>query len=80
VAIVHIGPVSSADVMAIQAAGYPNTHLGHAAPAIASCANRHARMDTVRRIFDEADPGDPEDLPRAIERVERSIKTILQIS
>lgn len=78
VSIVHIGAVSSADVMAIHSGLYPEITLGHAAPAIASCANRHYRMDTVRRIFDEADPGDPEDLPRAVERVERSIKTILQ--
>lgn len=80
VSIVHIGPISSADVMAIQAGLYPEITLGHAAPSIASCANRHYRLDTVRRVFDEADPGDPDDLPRAVERVEKSIKTILQNS
>ena len=78
VSIVHIGQVSSADVMAIHSGLYPEIHLGHAAPSIASCANRHYRMDTVRRIFEEADPHDADDLPRAVERVERSIKTILQ--
>lgn len=78
VAIVHIGDISSADVMQVHSGLYPEVTLGHAAPAIASCANRFYRMDTVRRIFDEADPSDPEDLPRAVERVERSIKTILQ--
>lgn len=78
VSIVHIGPISSAEVMAVQAGLYPEITLGHAAPLIASCANRHYRLDTVRRIFDEADPNDPEDLPRAVDRVERSIKTILQ--
>lgn len=78
VSIVHIGPISSADVMAVHSGLYPEIHLGHAAPAIAACANRHYRMDTVRRIFDEADPVDADDLPRAVERVERSIKTILQ--
>ena len=81
VSIVHIGDVSSAEVMAVQAgqAGlYPEVTLGHAAPAIAACANRYYRMDTVRRIFEEADPSDPEDLPRAVERVGASIKTILQ--
>jgi DNA transposition AAA+ family ATPase len=78
VSIVHIGSVSSADVMAVHSGLYPEIHLGHAAPSIAACANRHYRMDTVRRIFDEADPADADDLPRAVERVERSIKTILQ--
>lgn len=78
VSIVHIGDVSSADVMAVHSGLYPEIMLGHAAPTIASCANRHYRMDTVRRIFDEADPEDAADLPKAIERVERSIKTILQ--
>lgn len=78
VSIVHIGQVSSAEVMAIHSGLYPEITLGHHAPAIASAANRHYRMDTVRRIFDEADPHDPEDLPRAIERVEKNIKTILQ--
>jgi DNA transposition AAA+ family ATPase len=80
VSIVHIGAVSSADVMAIHSGLYPEITLRNHAPAIASCANRHYRLDTVRRIFEEADPGDPEDLPRAVERVERSIKTILQNS
>jgi hypothetical protein len=78
VAIVHIGQVSSADVMAVHSGLYPDVHLGHAAPAIASCANRHYRMDTVRRIFEECDPSDSDDLPRAVERVEKDIKTILQ--
>lgn len=78
ISIIHIGDISSADVMFVHSGIYPETSLGNTAPAIASCANRHYRMDTVRRIFDEADPGDPDDLPRAVERVERSIKTILQ--
>lgn len=78
VSIVHIGPVSSADVMSIHSGLYPEITLGHTAPAIAACANRHYRMDTVRRVFDEADPQDPADLAQAVERVERSIKTILQ--
>lgn len=78
VSIVHIGPVSSAEVMAVHSGLYPEVTLGTAAPSIASCANRHYRMDTVRRIFDEADPNEPDDLPRAIERVERAIKTALQ--
>ena len=78
VSIVHIGPVSSADVMAVHSGLYPEITLGHTAPAIAACANRHYRMDTVRRIFDEADPNEPADLAQAVDRVERSIKTILQ--
>ena len=78
VAIIHIGPVSSADVMGIQAGLYPEITLGHTAPAIAACANRHYRMDTVRRIFDETDPNDPADLAQAVERVDRAVKTILQ--
>lgn len=78
VSIVHIGPISSAEVMAVHCGLYYEIKLGHAAPAIAACANRHYRLDTVRRIFDEADATDPDDLLRAVERVERSIKTILQ--
>jgi len=80
VSIVHIGKVSSADVMAIQAGLYPEITLGQSAPSIAACANRHYRMDTVIRIFDEADPDDASDLPNAVERVEKSIKTLLENS
>jgi hypothetical protein len=32
----------------------------------------------VRRIFDEAEPSDTEDLPRAIERVVKSLKAVRQ--
>ncbi len=78
VAIIHIGKVSSAEVMAIHSGLYPDVTLGHAAPSIAACANRYYAMDTVIRIFEEADPDDSEDLPRALDRVERDIKTILQ--
>lgn len=77
VAIIHIPPVSSADVMAMHSGLFPDLHLGHAAPALASAANRLHRLDTVRRIFDEAEPSDNEDLPRAIERVEKSLKAVL---
>lgn len=77
VAIIHIPPVSSADVMAMHSGLFPDLHLGHAAPALASAANRLHRLDTVRRIFDEAEPSDHDDLPRAIERVEKSLKAVL---
>lgn len=77
VAIIHIPPVSSADVMAMHGGLYPEHHLGHAAPALASAANRLHRLDTIRRIFDEAEPSEPEDLPRAAERVERSLKAVI---
>lgn len=76
VAIVHIPAVSSADVMALQLGLYPNIHLNGSAPAVASCSNRLHRMDTVRRIFDDCAPGDMEDLPRAIQRVERMIQAV----
>lgn len=76
VAIIHIPPVSSADVMAMHSGLYADLHLGHAAPSLASAANRLHRLDTVRRIFEEAEPSDAEDLPRAIERVERSLKAV----
>ena len=76
VAIIHIPPVSSADVMAMHSGLYADLHLGHAAPSLASAANRLHRLDTVRRIFEEAEPSDTEDLPRAIERVERSLKAV----
>ena len=78
VAIVHIPPVSSADVMALHAGLYSEISLGTAAPALASAANRMHRLDTVRRVFEEAEPDDSEDLPRAIERVEKSLKAVLQ--
>lgn len=78
VAIIHIGPVSSADVMAVHAAFFPEIRLGTCAPAIAACANRHARMDTVLRVFRETDPDDPDDLQAAIARTENAIRTILQ--
>ena len=78
VAIVHIPPVSSADVMALHAGLYSEITLGTAAPSLASAANRMHRLDTVRRVFEEAEPDDSEDLPRAIERVEKSLKAVLQ--
>jgi hypothetical protein len=77
VAIIHIPPVSSADVMAMHSGLYPDLVLGHAAPALASAANRLHRLDTVRRILDEAEPNESDDLPRAIERVEKSLKAVL---
>jgi len=80
VAIIHIPPVSSADVMALHAGLYPELVLGHAAPALASAANRLHRLDTVRRIFEEAEPSDGEDLPRAAERVERTLRAVMQKS
>ena len=78
VAIVHIPPVSSADVMSLHAGLYGEITLGNAAPALASAANRMHRLDTVRRVFEETEPDDAEDLPRAIERVEKSLKAVLQ--
>lgn len=77
VAIIHIPPVSSADVMAMHSGLYADLHLGYAAPSIASAANRLHRLDSVRRIFDEAEPSEPDDLPRAIERVEKSLRAVL---
>lgn len=76
VAIIHIGPVTSAEVLAIQASFYPELALGHHAPRIASAANKHARLDTVRRILEEAE--DAADVPAAVERVEGAIQTILK--
>lgn len=76
VAIIHIPPVSSADVMAMHSGLYADLHLGTTAPALASAANRLHRLDTVRRIFEETEPSEPEDLPRAIERVEKSLKAV----
>lgn len=78
VAIIHIPPVSSADVMALHAGLFSEITLGHAAPALASAANRMHRLDTVRRVFEETESEDAEDLPRAIERVEKSLKAVLQ--
>jgi len=77
VAIIHIPPVSSAEVMAMHSSLYPDLYLGHAAPSIASAANGLHRLDTVRRIFDEAEPSDADDLPRAIERVVKSLKAVI---
>jgi len=69
--------VNSAQVMAVHSAFFSDVHLGQAAPAIASFANRHCRMDTVIRVFQEADPENANDLTGALERVERSVKTQL---
>ena len=76
VAVVHIPAISSADVMAIHAGLYADVTLGQAAPALASCANRLHRLDTVVRIFAECDPGETDDLPRAAERVERALRAV----
>jgi len=76
VAIVHVPPVSSADVMALHAGLYADLVLGSAAPAVASAANRLHRLDTVVRIFEEAEPGEADDVPRAAERVERAMRAV----
>lgn len=76
VAIIHIGPVSSADVLAIHSAMYGDVPLGTAAVTLAAAANRMHRVDTICRVFEETEPGEADDLPRAIERVERSIRAV----
>lgn len=78
VAIVHIPQVSSAEVMAMHSGLYPEIHLGSAAASIASAANALHRLDSVKRIFEEAEPSDAEDLPRAVERVRRSMRAVVQ--
>jgi len=75
VAIIHIPPVSTGDILAIAAGLYPDVAIGTSAPAVAAAANRLHRMDTVRRIFDEADQGE-EDLRHASERVEKSLRPV----
>lgn len=69
-AIVHIPQVSSAEVMAVHTAFFPEIVLGSHAPAIAAKAGALNHIDSVFEIFREADPADPSDLPEAIRRVE----------
>lgn len=73
VAIVKIPQVDSAMVAAVHAARYSRLTLNGHAPAITNLANKYHRLDTVVRVFDEADPEDSQDIPNAIKRVERSI-------
>lgn len=79
VAVIHIPPVSSADVLAIHAALFPDVPLGTAAVSLAAAANRMHRVDTIVRVFEETEPGEVDDLPRAIDRVEKSIRAITAI-
>lgn len=74
VAIVHIPPVTSEDVIALHRVLAPEVELGSSTLALASLANKHHRLDTVARVLAHADAADAEDLPRAIQRVERMIK------
>lgn len=76
VAVVHIPAISSADVMALHAGLFSDITLGTAAPALASAANRLHRLDTVVRIFQECEPGEADDLPRAAERVEKALRSV----
>jgi energy-coupling factor transporter ATP-binding protein EcfA2 len=78
VAIIHIPPVSSADVAALHCSLAPEVSLNGYAPALASAANRHHRLDTVVRILQEANPADEQDVPRAVERVERQIRAVVR--
>ena len=74
VAIVQISPVDPATVTALAATLAPGVHINGHAAALASFANRSHRADTVARVLDETEPGNPDDLPVAIERVERAIR------
>lgn len=78
VAVVRIPPVSSETVLAIHCGLYPEVRVNGHAPACASAANRHHGLDTVRRVLEEAAPGDEDDLPRAIERVDHSIRAAVR--
>jgi len=74
VAIIAIPPVDSATVSALHLSHFPQLTLNGYAPQVASLANKYHRIDTVMRVFAETDPEDPQDIPSAIQRVERSIK------
>jgi hypothetical protein len=78
VAIIHIPLLDSSTVSSIHAALYSEVILGNFAPSIVTAANSLDRLDTVIRIFEEANPDDPEDLPSAIERVKKAMKTVLK--
>ena len=77
VAIIHIPAVSSAEVVALHAGLYPEVTLNGHGPAIASAANRLHRLDTVRRVFEEAALSG-EDVSEAAARVERSLRTAVR--
>jgi hypothetical protein len=74
VAIIGIPPVDSAMVSALHAAKFPQVTLNGHTPQVAALANKYHRIDTVVRVFEEADPEDVLDIPNAIQRVERSIR------
>lgn len=76
VAVIHIPPVSSSDVIALHTGLYSDIPLGNAAVSIANAANRMHRLDTVVRAFEETEPGEADDLPRAIERLEKSLRAV----
>ena len=74
VAIIQIPAVDSAMVAALGAALFPDVLLNGYAAQVAATANKYHRIDTVKRIFSEADPDDAADLPHAMQRVERAIR------
>lgn len=73
VAIIKIPPIDSSMVAAVHDARYSRLNLNGYSPLIATLANKYHRIDTVVRVFDEADPEDSQDIPNALKRVERSI-------
>lgn len=75
VAIIRVPTVSTADVNAMAKIFWPGKEVGAYAPKVAESANRFGRYDFVRRVFDEADPEEPEDLLHAIARVKEQINT-----
>lgn len=74
VAIIQLPQVDSEMVKAIHCNQFSNISLGSHAPVLASLANKYHRIDTVVRVFEDADPEDQNDLPLAMQRVERAIK------
>jgi DNA transposition AAA+ family ATPase len=75
VAIVRVPAVRAEDVQAMQQVLEPNVTLDGHAPKVAEAANRFGRYDFVRRVLEEAEEHDAEDIVKAIGRVNQHINT-----
>lgn len=78
VAIIHIPPVSSLQITALQRALWPDVALDGHAPNLAAVANRLHALDTVCQVLADSRPADPADLPKAIDRHQQLVRVAVR--
>lgn len=78
IAIIHIPPVDSAQITAVQRALYPDVHLNGHAPNLAAAANRLHALDTVCQVLADTRPANDADLLKAIDRHQQMIRVAVR--